>query len=74
MSRRAYSCAVIVGAILAYFVIFPDDLAFVERLLMLTQQVSAGAWALLIAVVLVGGAVRIWGRQPIVAAQRSGPT
>jgi hypothetical protein len=68
MSRRAYSCAVIAAAIIAYFFIFPDDLAFVERLLMLTQQVAAGAWALMIAVVLVAGAVRIWGRRSGVAA------
>jgi hypothetical protein len=68
MSRQAFSCAVIGGAIVAYFVVFPADLAFVERLLMLTQQVAAGAWALLIAVVLVAGAVRIWGRWPSVAA------
>jgi hypothetical protein len=46
----------------AYFAVFPVDLAFVERLLMLTQSVAPGAWALLIAVVLVAGAVRIWGR------------
>lgn len=62
MSRRAYSCAVIAGAMVAYFAVFPVDLAFVERLLMLTQSVAPGAWALLIAVVLVAGAVRIWGR------------
>ena len=49
MSRRAYSCAVIGGALVAYFAIFPADLSFVERLLMLTQSVAAGAWAFLIA-------------------------
>ena len=45
MSRRAYSCAVIAGAFVAYFAIFPDDLGFVERLLRLTQSVAVGAWA-----------------------------
>jgi hypothetical protein len=76
MSRQAYSCAVIGGAIVAYFFIFPADLAFVERLLMLTQSVAAGAWGLLIAMVVVAGAVRIWGRRAGVAAplERGGPS
>jgi hypothetical protein len=76
MSRQAYSCAVVAAAIVAYFFVFPEDLAFVERLLMLTQQVAAGAWALLIAMVLVAGAVRIWGRRPAVVApvERGGPS
>jgi hypothetical protein len=64
MSRRAYNCAVIGGALVAWFVIFPDDLGFVSRLLALTQSVSTGAWALLIALVVVAGAVHIWGRWP----------
>jgi hypothetical protein len=53
---------VIGGALVAYFAIFPADLSFVERLLTLTQAVAPGAWALLIAMVVVAGAVRIWGR------------
>ena len=68
MSRQAFSCAVIGGAIVAYFVVFPADLAFVERLLMLTQSIAPGAWAFMIAMVLVAGAVRIWGRRVNVAA------
>jgi hypothetical protein len=63
MSRRTRSCAVVGGALIAYFAIFPDDLAFIERLLQLTQSVAVGAWALLIAMVVVAGAVRIWGRR-----------
>jgi hypothetical protein len=55
---------VIGGAVVAYFAIFPTDLGFVERLLSLTQSVAAGAWGLLIAMVVVAGAVRIWGRRP----------
>ena len=55
----------IAGAFVAYFAIFPDDLGFVERLLKLTQSVAVGAWALLIALVLVAGAVRIWGRRAV---------
>ncbi|HEY1375486.1 MAG TPA: hypothetical protein VGF55_01770 [Gemmataceae bacterium] len=76
MSRRAYSCAVIGGAAVAYFVIFPDDLVFPERLLALTQAVAPGAYAVLVAAVVVAGAVRIWGRRPIgpAPAERGGPT
>ena len=75
MSRRAYSCAVIAGAILAYFVIFPGDLSFVDRLLALTQSVAGGAWALLIALVVVAGAVRIWGRRDVpISTDRGAPT
>src|SRR5947209_20635927 len=62
MSRRAYNWIVVASALIAYFVIFPADLGFVADLLRLTQAVATGAWALLIAVVVVGGAVRIWGR------------
>jgi hypothetical protein len=65
MSRRAYDRCVIGAALVAYFVIFPDDLGFVGRLLALTQSVSAGAWALLVALVVVAGAVRIWGRRSV---------
>jgi hypothetical protein len=61
MSRRAYSCAVVA----AYFAIFPDDLGFVDRLLKLTQSVATGAYALLIALILAVGAVRIWGRRSV---------
>jgi hypothetical protein len=69
MSRRAYSFAVISGAIVAYFAIFPDDLAFVERLLTMTRSVATGAWGLLIALVVAAGAVRIWGRPgPLIVA------
>jgi hypothetical protein len=71
--------AIIGGAIVAYFVVFPDDLGFVDRLLRLTQSVAAGAYALLIALVVVAGAVRIWGRPgradaPAADTFRSGPT
>jgi hypothetical protein len=62
MSRRAYSWCVVAGAFIAYFVIFPADLGFVQHLLSMTQAVAAGTWAFLIALVLVAGAVRIWGR------------
>ena len=42
MSRRAYNCAVVCGAIVAYVAFFPADLTFVERLLQLTQAVARG--------------------------------
>jgi hypothetical protein len=79
MSRRAYSCAVVAGALIAYFAIFPDDIGylnrlfigFVDPLLQLTQSVATGAWALLIALVIVAGAVRIWGRATL--GQRAPP-
>jgi hypothetical protein len=79
MSRRASSCAVVGGAVVAYFVIFPDDLGVLERLLKLTRAVAPGAYAVLVAVVVVAGAVRIWGRRipsvgPVAPAERSGPT
>jgi hypothetical protein len=61
MSRRAYSCAVVGCAVIAYLLVFPEDLAFADRLLRLTQSVAPGVYAVLVAVVLVGGAVRIWG-------------
>jgi hypothetical protein len=64
MSRRAYSCAVVAAAVVAYFAIFPDDLGFVDRLLKLTQSVATGAYALLVALVLTAWAVRLWGRRP----------
>ena len=73
MSRRAYSCAVVAGAIIAYIMIFPDDLTFVERLLKLIGSIATGAYALLIVLVLVGGAVRIWGRRAAVSVERTGP-
>jgi hypothetical protein len=63
MSRRAYSCAVVVGAIVAYLLVFPDDLAVADRLLRLTQAVAPGLYAVLAVMVLVAGAVRIWGRR-----------
>ena len=66
MSRRAYSCAVVGGAVVAYFVVFPDELGVVDRLLRLTHAVAPGAYALLAAVVLAAAAVRIWGR-PVAA-------
>ena len=62
MSRRAYSWSVLAGAVIAYFVVFPTDLGWVQHVLSLTQAVATGAWAFLIALVLVAGAVRIWGR------------
>jgi hypothetical protein len=65
MSRRAYSRAVLAGAVIAYFVIFPADLGFLQQLLSLTQAVATGAWAFLTALVLVAGVVRIWGRSVI---------
>ena len=72
MSRQAYRCCVIGAALVAYFVIFPDDLGFAGRLLALTQSVATGAWALLIAIVVVAGAVRIWGpRSPRTPASPS---
>ncbi len=80
MSRRAYDCAVVAGAVVAYFAIVPDDLGFLERLSRLTQAIAPGTYALLIALVLVAGAVRIWGRQPATVPastsphERSGPT
>jgi hypothetical protein len=63
MSRRAYSCAVVCCAVVAYLLVFPDDLAFAERLLRLTEAIAPGVYAVLVAVVLVAGATRIWGRQ-----------
>jgi hypothetical protein len=54
---------VIFGAIIAYFAIFPNDLSFLDQLLKLTGSVAIGAYALLIAMVVVAGAVRIWGHQ-----------
>jgi hypothetical protein len=68
MSRRAYSCAVVASAIVAYLLVFPDDLAVADRLLRLTQAVAPGLYAVLVAAVLVGGAVRIWGRRPAAEA------
>lgn len=68
MSRRAYSCAVVASAIVAYLLVFPDDLAVAERLLKLTHAVAPGLYAVLVAAVLVAGAVRIWGRRAAVDA------
>jgi hypothetical protein len=64
---------VVGGAVVAYFAIFPADLEFVDRLLKLTQAVAPGAWWLLIAMVLVAGATRIWGRH-VPENERNGPT
>jgi hypothetical protein len=69
MSHQAFSGAVIVGALIAYFLIFPADLGFVERL---THAIAPGAWALSIAIVVVAGAVRIWGPRAI-TTERSTP-
>ena len=78
MSRRAYSCAVVCCAAVAYLLVFPDDLAFAERLLRLTEAVAPGMYAVLVAAVLVGGAVRIWGGRSSATAissiDRGGPT
>jgi hypothetical protein len=71
MSRRTYNWVVVGVALIAYFVIFPADLGFVADLLRLTQAVATGTWALLIAIVVVGGVVRIWGRGPTMPAERS---
>ena len=71
MSRRAYECVVIASAVIAYFLIFPADLAFVEWLLRLTNSVATGAWALLIAVVVVAGAARMWAGWPPRRAPRA---
>jgi hypothetical protein len=77
MSRRAYSCAVVVSAIVAYLLVFPDDLAVADRLLRLTQAVAPGLYAVLVAAVLVAGAGRIWGRRStadaIAPVERGGP-
>jgi hypothetical protein len=68
---------VVVGAIVAYLLVFPDDLAFADRLLRLTHAVAPGMYALLAAMVLAAAAVRIWGRRPmagaVTPADRGGP-
>ena len=76
MSRRASIRLIVGGAVVAYFLAFPDGLWAVERLLALTRAVAPGAWGLLIALVLAVAAIRIWGRRPGDAADavRSGPT
>jgi hypothetical protein len=72
MSRRSKTGWVIGGAIVAYFIAYPEDLAGVERILQLTQAVAPGAYALLITPIVVAGAVRIWGRRN--AETAAGPT
>ena len=71
MSRRAYSLTVIAGAAVAYFLLYPGDLTVVvatvatpvDQILRLTHAVAPWAYAVLIALILVNGAVRIWGRR-----------
>jgi hypothetical protein len=52
------------AAVAVYFLLFPDDLAAVEALLRPTQAVAPGAYAVLVALILVAGAARLWGRRP----------
>jgi hypothetical protein len=56
---------VVGGAALAYVLLYPEDLAAVlataEPVLHLSHAVAPGLYAVLGALVLVGGAVRIWG-------------
>ena len=73
MCRRPFNCLIVLGAVIAYFVIFPADFGFVHQLLALTQSVATGAWGLLIALVLVAGAIRIWGPRAAANTERSGP-
>ena len=63
MSRRTLNWLVIGGAVVAYFAVFPQDLGSVDRLLRLTHAIAPGAYALMVAIVLVVGAIRIWGRR-----------
>jgi hypothetical protein len=66
MSPRALKFAVIAGAAAAYFLMFPHDLAAVDGLLRITQALPPGLYAVVVALIVVGGAVRIWGRRPSV--------
>ena len=72
MSPRARNWAADGGAAAVYFLLFPGDLAALaaavvapaEQLLRLTTAVAPGAYAVLVALVVTGGAVRLWGRRP----------
>jgi hypothetical protein len=64
MSPRAFKWTVAAAAVVAYVLLFPGDLAAVEALLRLTGSVAPGAYAVVVALILVAGAVRIWGRRP----------
>jgi hypothetical protein len=51
------------AAVVAYVLLFPGDLAAVEALLRLTSAVAPGAYAVVVALILVAGAVHLWGRR-----------
>lgn len=63
-ARRA-RLLTLAGAVLAYFVVFPGDLAAivtpVESLLGLSRSIAPGLYALIVAGVLAWAALRIWG-------------
>lgn len=75
LSEATVRCLVVLAAVLAYFVIFPQDLAVLlgpleplsnaaSGVLSVSQAVSPWLYALAAIAVISWTVVRVWGRKP----------